>query len=222
MHTLLYQNHFLMLASKSVGSLWILNPWKTLKTDAEGSTSFSTLTELLKRLNEVRLFPTYSVFPCCWNRELGLDFSNEMRFPIPNHQIPTWVFLIIHTFFFSTSKSDPRISEAGQFCGNTTHPSGSNFIDAMESISNHVNEKQSTFRKTSTCKKGFASRWGMWLPWWGREVELKVFMYCLSAGGPSAKKGAESVWKRLGKTTGDVCLGNKAGLCWQGVIKWYA
>ncbi|PRQ17283.1 putative protein kinase RLK-Pelle-DLSV family [Rosa chinensis] len=69
-----------------------------------------------------------------------------MRFPIPKLHCSTWVFLIIFVFFFSTSKSDPRISEAGQFCRNSTHTSDSNFIpnfiDAMESISNSVNEKQ--------------------------------------------------------------------------------
>ncbi|KAM5572009.1 cysteine-rich receptor-like protein kinase 1 [Rosa sericea] len=71
-----------------------------------------------------------------------------MRFPIPklHCSTSTWVFLIIFVFFFSTSKSDPRISEAGQFCRNSTHTSDSNFIpnfiDAMESISNSVNEKQ--------------------------------------------------------------------------------
>ncbi|CAL9031037.1 unnamed protein product [Prunus brigantina] len=69
-----------------------------------------------------------------------------MRLPILTPQSPIFTFLIIYAFFFSSSTSEPRISEAGRFCGHAKHNSSSNFIPnfvtVMDFISNDVNAKR--------------------------------------------------------------------------------
>ncbi|CAB4311169.1 unnamed protein product [Prunus armeniaca] len=69
-----------------------------------------------------------------------------MRLPILTPQSPISTFLIIYAFLFSSSSSEPRISEAGRFCGHAKHNSSSNFIPnfvtVMDFISNDVNAKR--------------------------------------------------------------------------------
>ncbi|PQP99516.1 cysteine-rich receptor-like protein kinase 1 isoform X2 [Prunus yedoensis var. nudiflora] len=69
-----------------------------------------------------------------------------MRLPILTPQSSICIFLIIYAFLFSSSTSEPRISEAGRFCGHAKHNSSSNFIPnfitVMDFISNDVNAKR--------------------------------------------------------------------------------
>ncbi|XP_021826023.1 cysteine-rich receptor-like protein kinase 1 [Prunus avium] len=69
-----------------------------------------------------------------------------MRLPILTPQSSICTLLIIYAFLFSSSTSEPRISEAGRFCGHAKHNSSSNFIPnfitVMDFISNDVNEKR--------------------------------------------------------------------------------
>ncbi|PQM42796.1 cysteine-rich receptor-like protein kinase 1 isoform X2 [Prunus yedoensis var. nudiflora] len=69
-----------------------------------------------------------------------------MRLPILTPQRSICTFLTIYAFLFSSSTSEPRISEAGRFCGHAKHNSSSNFIPnfitVMDFISNDVNAKR--------------------------------------------------------------------------------
>ncbi|KAJ7974606.1 Cysteine-rich receptor-kinase-like protein [Quillaja saponaria] len=62
-----------------------------------------------------------------------------------NYGIPSWVFFVFTIFFlfFSLSLSDPRITEAGLYCGTNKTPPNTTFIPSfikeMESLSQMVN-----------------------------------------------------------------------------------
>jgi hypothetical protein len=67
-----------------------------------------------------------------------------MQLTVPIPQNPKWLFLILIFFFFSPSLSDPQTGQAGLLCGSsnpdTTPDFLSNFIVAMDKISQEVNE----------------------------------------------------------------------------------
>ncbi|KAE8680899.1 Cysteine-rich receptor-like protein kinase 42 [Hibiscus syriacus] len=54
-----------------------------------------------------------------------------------------WAFLFIFSLFVSTSFSDPRITIAGLFCGNSRAPNGTNYVpdftEVMKQLSNQIN-----------------------------------------------------------------------------------
>lgn len=66
---------------------------------------------------------------------------------ISNHPFARWVFFFFFSTLCSISFSDPRITEASLYCGNSTTPSGSNnfisgFVRNMESLSQLISSHQ--------------------------------------------------------------------------------
>lgn len=68
---------------------------------------------------------------------------NLMKFLASKQLYQRWVFLLVFSLFIFSSFSDPRISKAGLFCGNSKPPNGTNFIPnfvkEMQGLSKVIN-----------------------------------------------------------------------------------
>ena len=59
---------------------------------------------------------------------------NSMQFSAFKQPYWRWVFLLVFSLLLSSSFSDPRISNAGLFCGNSTGPNGTNFVPVFTTL----------------------------------------------------------------------------------------